>query len=84
MFDTLLAAGASVLASEEHGAHQLELYGIPTYWFAIFGFLFFGILMFITVSFSGRGVVRAEHAAGHLSAEEEAAMLDYKNKHGRH
>lgn len=63
MFDTLLAAGATVIASEESGAHQLELYGIPTYWFAIFGFMFFGILMFITISFSGRGVVRPEHAA---------------------
>lgn len=84
MFDTLLAAGATVLASEESGAHQLELYGIPTYWFAIFGFVFFSILMFITISFSGRGVVRPERAADHLPAEEEAAMLDYKNKHDRH
>lgn len=84
MFDTLLAAGATVLASEETGAHQLELYGIPTYWFAIFGFVFFSILMFITISFSGRGVVRPERAADHLPAEEEAAMLDYKNKHDRH
>lgn len=84
MFDTLLAAGATVIASEESGAHQLELYGIPTYWFAIFGFVFFSILMFITISFSGRGVVRPERAADHLPAEEEAAMLDYKNKHDRH
>lgn len=84
MFDTLLAAGATVLASEEHGVHQLELFGIPTYWFAIFGFLFFGILFFITISFSGRGVVRPDHAADHLSADEEAALRDYNSKHGRH
>lgn len=82
MFDTLLTAGTAVLASEEHG--QLELLGMPTYWFAIIGFLFFGALFFITISFSGRGVTRPDHAADHISAEEEAVMNDYKKKHSQH
>lgn len=80
MFDNLIAAGAAVVASEEHG-HQLELLGMPTWMFAIIGFIFFGILFAITVSFSGRGVVRPDHAGDHLGTDETAALRDYQNKH---
>lgn len=79
MFSSVLAAGAAVVASEE-GSHQLELFGIPTWWFAIFGFIFFGLLFFITISFSGRGVVRPDHAPDHLSSDETEALRDYQSK----
>lgn len=82
MFSSVLASGATVLASEE-GSHQLELLGMPTYWFAIIGFIVFGILFLITISFSGRGVVRPDHAADHLSHEETDALRDYQSKHKR-
>lgn len=56
---------------------------MPTYWFAIIGFIVFGILFLITISFSGRGVVRPDHAADHLSHEETEALRDYQSKHKR-
>lgn len=70
---------AALLASEE--GHKLELFGMPTWWFAIYGFIFFGILFFITISFSGRGVVRPDHSGEHLSHEETEALNDYQSKH---
>ncbi|WP_421083056.1 hypothetical protein [Rothia nasimurium] len=74
------AANAAALVASEEG-HKLELFGIPTWWFAIFGFIFFGALFFITISFSGRGIVRPDHAGDHLSAEEADALRDYQSKH---
>lgn len=80
MISSVLVAGTAVVASEE-GSHQLQVLGMPTYMFAIFGFIFFGLLFFITISFSGRGIVRPDHAADHLSEDEAKALRDYTSKH---
>lgn len=82
MFSSLLAAGADLLASEE-GSHQLELLGMPTYWFALIGFVIFGLLMAVTVSFSGRGLVRPDKAGSGLAAHEQEALKEYKSRHKR-
>lgn len=80
MFSSFLVADTLALASEE-GSHQVELLGMPTYMFALFGFVFFGLLFLITISYSGRGIVRPDHAADHLLADEAEALRDYANKH---
>lgn len=79
MISSVLVAGAVAVASEE-GGHQLEVLGMPTYMFALFGFIFFGLLFFITISFSGRGIVRPDHAAHHLPDDEAQALHDYTSK----
>lgn len=82
MFSFILNPDLTLRASEE-SSHQLELLGMPTYWFAIIGFIFFGLLFMITISFSGRGIVRPDHAADHLSHEETEALRNYQSKHKR-
>lgn len=80
MFSSLLVAGSAHLASEE-GGHQLELLGMPTWMFAVIGFVVFGLLLLITVSFSGRGIVRPDHLSGHLPEDEAEALKAYQSKH---
>ncbi len=76
MNEILLASGAEA----EHEA--LMLMGIPTYWFGIIAAIIFLAMFFVTISFSGRGIIRPAHAGNELSVDEEKVMSDYKAKHG--
>ncbi|MBM7050437.1 MULTISPECIES: hypothetical protein [unclassified Rothia (in: high G+C Gram-positive bacteria)] len=78
MVNTLILA-AGEAATEGH--HERVLYGVPTYWFGIaFGIAFLAMFL-ITISFSGRGVVRSHHAQNHLDADERHALNEYKGKY---
>ncbi|MDO4253395.1 MAG: hypothetical protein Q4C74_09190 [Rothia sp. (in: high G+C Gram-positive bacteria)] len=68
-----------ILLAEEHA--ERVLLGMPTYWFAIIAGIIFMLGFIITVSFSGRGVVRPDRAVDQLDAQEQQAIKDYRSKH---
>ncbi|WP_346845665.1 hypothetical protein [uncultured Rothia sp.] len=68
-------------AEAEH-TEQLMLLGIPTFWFGIIAAILFLLLFTITISFSGRGIVRLDHAGDQMGHDESQAIADYQAKHG--
>lgn len=80
MHQVMLAAASVLSAAEEHGEHHGTVWGFEPYVFGIaFGVLFF-IMFLVTISFSGRGIIRAEHSTDHLGADEAQAIAEYKAK----
>lgn len=73
----ILAAGA--VAAEEH--HERILFGVPTFWFGIIFGIVFLLMFLVTISFSGRGIVRSHTAHDHLDADERQALKAYQGKH---
>lgn len=71
---------AAAETEAEHG-EQLMLLGLPTYWFGIIAAIIFIALFLVTISFSGRSIIRPDHAGNIIGHDEEQAMADYKAKH---
>lgn len=81
MNQLLLAAATVLSAADEHGEHHGTVWGFHPVVFGIITAIIFALMFIITISFSGRGIVREEHSANHLSTEEAQALADYKSKH---
>lgn len=82
MNQVLLAAATVLSAAEEHGGeHHGTVWGMEPIVFGIIAAILFAAMFLVTISFSGRGIIRAEHATNHLGADEAQALADYKAKH---
>ncbi|GGH58093.1 hypothetical protein [Rothia aerolata] len=73
-----------ILAAAEGAEHtERVLLGLPTYWFGIIFGIIFLLMFLITLSFSGRGIIRASHGADRLDSDEQQAIKEYNSRHGR-
>ncbi|MDT0188897.1 hypothetical protein [Rothia terrae] len=79
MINSLILAAGTVAAEE--GAHERMLFGIPTFWFGILFAVGFLAMLLVTISFSGRGIVRSHTATDRLDRDEQVAIRSYQDKH---
>lgn len=63
----------------EHTAGMLN--GIPTYVYGIVAAVVFTVLLLITLSYSGRGIVRPDHTPELMEGDEAQALRSYSEKH---
>lgn len=82
MHEVLLATASVLSAAEESGAHEGTVWGIEPGYFGLAAGVLFLIMFLVTISFSGRGIIRAEHSTNHLGDDEAQAIADYKAKRG--
>lgn len=71
----------AVLAA--HGAEHTEgmLNGVPTYVYGIVAAVVFIVLLLVTLSYSGRGIVRPDHKPDLMESDESQALRNYSEKH---
>lgn len=77
MSTAILAHGAGA----EHADGMLL--GLPTYMYGVIATVVFAVLLLITLSYSGRGIVRPDHAPEAFDDEEAKLLKEYNSRHGQ-
>lgn len=76
---------SAVILAHGAGAEHANgmLLGIPTYMYGVIAAVVFTVLLLITMSYSGRGIIRPDHAPEAMEGEESTLLKEYNEKHGR-